>query len=79
MVNKSSNIRAVITSHGRGEIFLNGEKVAGVRKIEISCGVDEINEVRLTLNVDAIEVDGEFDVTSIDDVCRVVKGYPSRA
>lgn len=66
--------RIVMTGHGRGEVFRNGEKLERVTRVEFSAGVQEMNTVTLTFHADEVEVDAEAvaqrDVTDIGDEAR---------
>lgn len=69
-------LKLVMSGPSRGEIFIDGKKVEGVRGIDIRAAVDEINTVKLTLSCEAVEVDGDFidpdvvDITAIGDETR---------
>lgn len=64
------NFKIVMTGPGRGEVFMDGEKVEGVRAVSFSAEVGESNSVILTFNAAAVEVEGLADVTTIGDDCR---------
>ncbi len=65
-----TNVSIKMTKHGRGEVFLNGEKVPGVKAVTMSAGVDEVNEVRLTIMPSSIDIEGLFDVSTIESDVR---------
>lgn len=67
------NVRVQMTGHGRGEVFIDGQKVPGVKAVEVMAAVDQLNEVRLTLMPHTIEVEGVFDVSTIDSGTREYK------
>lgn len=69
------NVKIVMEGHGRGKVFIDGEPLSGVRSIKLSAEVDTANVVTLELMPKKIEVEGEFDVTTIESVAReIVKG-----
>lgn len=69
------NVKIVMEGHGRGKVFIDGEPISRVRSVNLSARVDEANVVTLELLPDKIEVEGEFDVTTIESVAReIVKG-----
>lgn len=51
--------RIVLTGHGRGEVWRNGEKVSGVRAVTVRGGVGELNVVTLELFASEVEVEGQ--------------------
>lgn len=61
-----SNVSIKMTDHGRGEVYLNGEKVPGVKAVSISVGVGEVNELTLTIMPTKIDVEGVLEVTTIE-------------
>lgn len=71
-----SHLKLVMSEPGRGVMFMDGKEVEGVRAIEIRAAVDEINTVKLTLNCESVEVEGDFydpdvvDITAIGDTSR---------
>lgn len=65
-----STVRIVMTSHGRGEVFIDGAKVAPVRSVKMSVAVDEANELTIVMIPEKIEIEGEFDVSTIESTER---------
>lgn len=69
-----SSIRIVMTSHGKGEVFLDGRKVQHVTGVEFSSGVDRVNTVTLTVRASHVEIEGSalvaIDKTSIESTDR---------
>lgn len=66
-----SKLKLVMHRHGRGEVFIDGAKIKGARAVQLTVGVDECNVATVTFTPDEIEVEGEFDVTSLDSTSRV--------
>lgn len=65
-----ANVTIKMAGHGCGEIFLNGVKVPNVTDFAILAGVGCPNQLKLVLTPKTIEVDGVFDVTSIEGQMR---------
>lgn len=53
-----ADVKIVMTEHGRGDVFVDGRKVDGVRAVEFSGAVDRRNEVRLTLLTKTVSIEG---------------------
>jgi len=53
--------KIIMTGHGKGEVFRNGERVENVRAVQFNGGIDLINTVTLTLNVGEVEIEAEAD------------------
>lgn len=72
-----SSIRIVMSSHGRGEVFIDGEKVKHVTGVEFSGSWNKSNTVTLTLSSPNIQVEGpalvQIDETSIGSDAREFK------
>lgn len=68
-----ANLHIKMSSHGRGEVFLNGQKVEGVKAVTMAAGVNEVNTVQLTIAPSAIEIEGVFDVSTIESDMREYK------
>lgn len=66
-------VKIVMTGHGKGEVFVNGEKVPMVSSVEISAVAGACNQVRIELVPDQIEVSGVFDVTTIESEAAELK------
>lgn len=50
--------KIVLTGHGRGEVWRNGEPVTGVRGVTVRAGVGELNIVTLELFAAEVEIVG---------------------
>jgi hypothetical protein len=61
-----SNVRIVMSNHGRGEVFIDGKKIDCARNVQLSAGVDQANQVTLMLIPDTLDFEGVADVTSMD-------------
>lgn len=60
-----SHVRIVLTGHGRGEVFVDGEQVHRVRRIAFKFDAgDKRNEVVLTINPQTVEIEGPADVVT---------------
>jgi hypothetical protein len=63
-----------MTSHGKGEVFLDGRKVKHVTGVEFASGVDRVNAVTLTVSSSHVEIEGPalvaIDKTSIESTER---------
>ena len=58
-----SHVRIVLTNHGRGEVFIDGAPVNRVSRVEFkSDSRHPLNELILTINPQAIEIDGPAEV-----------------
>ena len=49
--------KIVLSAHGRGEVWRNGEKVEGVRSLTVRAGVDQLNVVTLELYAADVEIE----------------------
>lgn len=68
------NVRIVLTSHGRGEVFIDGAPVTGVTAIGVRAGVEATNRVTLTLLANEVTIEAaEADVTSIEKAPKKIK------
>jgi hypothetical protein len=65
--------KVVMTGHGRGELWIDGQKVEKVRGIALKVGVGEQNILSVEYTPDEIDVEGQFDVTTIEHDSRVWK------
>lgn len=65
-----SIVKIVMSNHGRGEVFVDGAKLIGVKELSLKCAVGEANELTLKMIPDKIEVSGEFDVSTIESDSR---------
>lgn len=67
-----SNIRIVMTGHGRGEVFVDGVKINKVTAVEFraSAGEGELNTLSLSFAPTHVKVEGEADVTNIGSTER---------
>ena len=68
-----ANVTIKMIGHGRGEVFINGEKVPSVKSFTVAAGVGAENEVRLTLTPTVIDIEGVFDVSTIKSDVREFK------
>lgn len=69
-----AKVRIVLTKHGRGEVYLDDAKLPGVRALYVSAEVDATNRVTLEFVPDQIEIEGEFDVSTVESPAhRVLK------
>ena len=59
-----------MTSHGRGQLFINDQKMNQVCAVDVTVGVDNANQMTVMFHPDEIEVSGEFDVTTIESTSR---------
>lgn len=50
-------VKVVMTAHGRGEVYLDGEKVGAVREITFEAGVNQPNRVLLEVIAESIEIE----------------------
>lgn len=60
--------RITLTGHGKGEIHLDDQPIAGVRSIKLGSTVGEPNVLILELLVRSAEIDGEMVTVIPDDV-----------
>ena len=65
-----SNVKIVMADHGRGEVFIDGVKLDGVRAVSMSAEVDCANSVTLTMIPAEVEIEGVFDITTIGHESR---------
>jgi hypothetical protein len=57
-----SHVRIVLTGHGRGEVFVDGEQVRGVSRVQFKADAgNQLNELVLTINPQAVEIEGPAD------------------
>lgn len=69
----AGNVRVVMTGHGRGEVWIDGVKVERVRGFEIGANTGQLNQIKLLVHAETIDIKGVFDVTTIEDESRRVK------
>lgn len=80
-----SKVRIVMTGHGRGEVFVDGAKIPAVVAVSASVRAgphdqEELNTVRIELQPESIEIEGEFEVTTIESASREFRrGTPANA
>lgn len=59
-----AEVRVVMTGHGRGEVFVNGEKLDGVRSVNLSAGINQENLVTLEIVATTVDISGNFYVAT---------------
>jgi hypothetical protein len=68
----NDEIRIEMTGAGKGKVWVNGEEVKGVRRIEFTAGVGEINTVTIKLAAHRVTVTApiksppQIDITNLD-------------
>lgn len=65
--------RVTMTRPNRGEVFVDDQKLKGVKAIEFSACVDGMPTLKLTFNAPDVVVEGIADVTAIGDTERRFK------
>lgn len=65
------NFKIVMTAPGQGDVFMDGEKVEGVKAVEFRAGVGQTSMVTLTFNAAEVEIEAEVEITTIGDSDRV--------
>jgi len=67
-----SEVTIVMRGHGRGEVFIDGEKVKGVKGVEFAGKVNHANLVRLDIQPSKVIIDGVacLDTTGIEHAER---------
>jgi hypothetical protein len=63
-----SEVRIVMQSHGRGQVFVNGVELEDVAAVEFCTGVKGVNRVTVTLIPEEVEITGIADVTQVHAV-----------
>lgn len=58
-----TDVRIILTGHGRGEVFIDGQKMPGVTAIEFSASTSGKNTLVLTIVPERVEVEGPAEVT----------------
>lgn len=66
----AAEVKIVMHAHGRGEVFVDGQKMSGVRAVRFSSEVDQTNRVTLELIAERVEIGGVADVTHIGSEAR---------
>ena len=68
-------VRVVMTAHGRGEVFVDGQKIKGVKSLSFSAAVDSPNLLNLTIGAEQVEIDGVacVDLSNIGDTERRIE------
>ena len=64
------NVRIVMGRHGQGTVFIDGVKVERCAGFEVLAEAGELNRVYLRLHPEKIEVEGVFDVTTLEAESR---------
>lgn len=62
----AGNVRIVMDQHGRGDVFIDGQKLNRCRSFSLSAEVGELNLLQLVLVPEKIEVEGVFDVSVLN-------------
>lgn len=65
--------RITLTGHGKGEIHLDGQPIAGVRSIKLGAAYGEPNVLILELLLRSAEIDGEMATVIPDDVAASLR------
>jgi hypothetical protein len=60
-------VRILMTGPSRVEVFIDGEKFAGVKAVKFSASVEAVSQVELTFHAGEVEVDGIAEITAIGD------------
>jgi hypothetical protein len=60
----------------KGEVWLDGEKMDGVRSVSFRAGVDEMNEVTLSFYAKSVEIKGPADVIRRTTALEVLAESP---
>lgn len=60
-----SNVKVVMSGHGRGELHIDGVKVPGLVKASVHLKAGKPNRVCLELFADEVEFEGECEVTCL--------------
>ena len=56
-----TDIKIVMTGHGRGDVWVDGVEVQATR-VSFTAGLDEANRVQLTLLAKSVSIEGPADV-----------------
>lgn len=62
-----SEVKIVMSTHGRGEVFIDGTKVPDVTGVEMAVTAGGRNELTIKIIPTTVEVSGVYDVTTIED------------
>ena len=73
------NVRVVLSSHGKGEVYINGAKVEGVVSVKCSAEVNAANRVEIALLPSKVEFSGIAEVTTIESEAREFQAYDNGA
>lgn len=73
------DVKIAMTGPGRGELFLDGQPVAGVVGFKLEADVDHVNRLTIRMLVKKVDVDGVADVTTINDDSRKLEAADSLA
>lgn len=65
-----ANVKIAMSGHGRGEVFIDGNKILGVRAISFSSEVGGVNTVKLDLLSEVCEIDN-LETSQIVDVTKI--------
>lgn len=66
-----NNVRIVMTGHGQGEVWLDGERVEGITEIGFRASANGLNELRLSFNVQEVEIEGPVEIIGDAEVIEV--------
>ncbi len=77
MAGKECVVRIVMTGHGRGEVFIDGQKIERVRGFSFMCDTYDRNRLLIDIVADRVEIDGVADVTNIESTTRVFEAGSS--
>lgn len=68
-------VRVVVDKHGRGEVFIDGRALKGVRAFSASGGVNRVTQINLSLI--AVDVDIEAEANVVVDATHIGSGTHS--
>lgn len=77
-----SDVRIVMTAHGRGRVYVDGREIQGVTELAFSAGAKEPNALTLRMHPDSAEIDGLANVSVVQgkylaELLALAKEYAS--
>lgn len=72
------DVRIVMTGPGRGEVFIEGEKLTGVRSVRVETAVNKANLVTIGLLSQRVTFEGLADVSTIESKVQGVEKLEHR-
>lgn len=65
-IRADSKVRIVLTGHGRGNVWVDGQEIQGIIRIFVQAGMGDKNLITLNVVSSNIEIEGLMEVKTTD-------------